>query len=68
MMAESREIFIPKQAKSEDKTQFRTISVLNVEGKIFFSVMTKRMTLYDRQQLRRHFSAEGWGTRILKMR
>ena len=38
--------FIPKEEKSENVTQFRTISVLNVEGKIFFSVLARRMTSY----------------------
>ncbi|CAC5377986.1 unnamed protein product [Mytilus coruscus] len=38
--------FIPKEEKSEDITQFRTISHLNVEGKIFFSIMARRMTSY----------------------
>ncbi|VDI69743.1 Hypothetical predicted protein [Mytilus galloprovincialis] len=38
--------FIPKEEKLEDITQFRTISLLNVEGKIFFSFMARRMTSY----------------------
>ncbi|CAC5393214.1 unnamed protein product [Mytilus coruscus] len=38
--------FIPKGEKSEDITQFRTISLLNVEGNIFFSIMARRMTSY----------------------
>ena len=37
--------FIPKEEKSEDITQFRTISLLNVEGKIF-SIIARRMTSY----------------------
>ena len=35
-------IFTPK----EKITQFRTISLLNVEGKIFFSVLAKRLTKF----------------------
>ena len=38
--------FTPKEEKSENITQFRTISLLNVEGKIFFSVLARRMTSY----------------------
>ncbi|VDI70145.1 Hypothetical predicted protein [Mytilus galloprovincialis] len=38
--------FIPKEEKSEDITQFRTISLLNVQGLIFFSIMARRMTSY----------------------
>ena len=38
--------FIPKEEKSEHITQFVTISLLNVEGKIFFSVLARRMTSY----------------------
>ena len=38
--------FVPKEEKSEQIGQFRTISLLNVEGKIFFSIMARRMTTY----------------------
>ena len=38
--------FIPKVKDSHNITQFRGISLLNVEGKIFFSVMARRMTSY----------------------
>ena len=37
-------IFTPKEKDSKDISQFRTISLLNVEGKIFFSVLSKRLT------------------------
>lgn len=39
-------IFIPKEANSKDISQFRNIALLNVEGKIFFSVLARRMTTY----------------------
>ena len=38
--------FVPKEENSSTIDQFRTISLLSVEGKIFFSVLAKRMTLY----------------------
>ncbi|XP_063448172.1 uncharacterized protein LOC134727719 [Mytilus trossulus] len=38
--------FIPKEEKSETLKQFRTISLLNVEGKIFLAILAKRMTNY----------------------
>lgn len=37
-------ILIPKEQNSKTMRQFRSIAMLNVEGKIFFSVMTRRMT------------------------
>ncbi|KAJ8334018.1 hypothetical protein SKAU_G00413370 [Synaphobranchus kaupii] len=38
--------FIPKEKDSRNITQFRGIALLNVEGKIFFTVMARRMTSY----------------------
>lgn len=38
--------FIPKEKDSHDISQFKGIALLNVEGKIFFSVVAKRMTNY----------------------
>ncbi|XP_033755855.1 uncharacterized protein LOC117338607 [Pecten maximus] len=38
--------FIPKEENSETLKQFRTISLLNVEGKIFLAILAKRMTTY----------------------
>ena len=38
--------FIPKEENSETLKQFRTISLLNIEGKIFLAVLAKRMTTY----------------------
>ena len=37
-------IYIPKEKDSKGLNQFRPISLLNVEGKIFFSIMTSRLT------------------------
>ena len=44
MMAEG--VYIPKEQNSSTINQFRPISLLNVEGKIFFSVMAARLTRY----------------------
>jgi hypothetical protein len=38
--------FIPKEKNSQSLKQFRTISLLNVEGKIFLAVLARRMTSY----------------------
>ncbi len=39
-------VSIPKQQNAKTIEQFRSIALLNVEGKIFFSVMARRMTTY----------------------
>ena len=39
-------VYIPKEANPKDKGQYRHIALLNVEGKIFFAVMARRMTTY----------------------
>ena len=39
-------IHIPKEKGSKDIDQFRPISLLNVEGKIFFGVIAQRMTSF----------------------
>ncbi len=39
-------IFIPKEQNSTNISQFRPIALLNVEGKIFFSVLSRRMTSF----------------------
>ncbi|GFO39082.1 reverse transcriptase [Plakobranchus ocellatus] len=39
-------VYIPKQQDLKGIIQFRPISLLNVEGKIFFSVMASRLTKY----------------------
>ena len=49
--------FIPKEEDSKSLEQFRTISLLNVECKIFLSVLARRMTSYQ-QQIHRHFSSK----------
>ena len=37
-------VYIPKEKDSKGLNQFRPISMLNVEGKIFFSIMASRLT------------------------
>ena len=39
-------IFIPKERDSLEISQFRPISLLNVEGKVFFSVVAQRLSSY----------------------
>lgn len=39
-------VLIPKEEESTNISQFRPISLLNVEGKIFFSIVAQRMTSY----------------------
>ena len=43
---ESEGIFTPKERNSKTVNQFRTISLLNVEGKIFFAILAKRLTSF----------------------
>ena len=44
--AEADGVYIPKEALSEILNQFRPISLLNVEGKIFFGVLTGRLVRF----------------------
>lgn len=39
-------VWIPKEENSTKLKQFRSISLLSMEGKIFFSVLSRRMTEY----------------------
>merc|ERR1712240_820684 len=39
-------VYIPKEQDSSSINQFRPISLLNVEGKIFFSVMASRLSTF----------------------
>nr|XP_055028991.1 uncharacterized protein LOC129418090 [Misgurnus anguillicaudatus]XP_055035306.1 uncharacterized protein LOC129423146 [Misgurnus anguillicaudatus] len=39
-------IWIPKEENANDITQFRTISLLSVEGKIFFKILANRLSEY----------------------
>jgi Reverse transcriptase (RNA-dependent DNA polymerase) len=39
-------VFIPKEEKSVELSQFRPIALMNVEGKIFFSVLAKRVSTF----------------------
>jgi len=38
--------FAPKEKDSKNVKQFRTISLLSVKGKIFFSILARRLTIY----------------------
>ncbi len=37
-------VWIPKEENSKNINQFRTISLLSVEGKVFFSIVSQRLT------------------------
>jgi len=39
-------IFTPKEKNFKHISQFRTISLLNVEGKIFFAILARRLSTY----------------------
>ncbi|XP_052260999.1 uncharacterized protein LOC127865146 [Dreissena polymorpha] len=39
-------LFVPKETNSHNISQFRTISLLNVEGNFFFAVLARRLTTY----------------------
>ncbi|XP_060556916.1 uncharacterized protein LOC132717462 [Ruditapes philippinarum] len=43
---EAEGILTPKERNSKNVNQFRTISLLNVEGKIFFAILARRLTSY----------------------
>ncbi|XP_052217978.1 uncharacterized protein LOC127835582 [Dreissena polymorpha] len=43
---EAEGIFTPKERNSKTVNQFRTISLLNVEGKIFFAILARRLTSF----------------------
>ena len=43
---EAEGVFIPKEDGAKDVAKFRTISLLNVEGKLFFSLKADRMTSF----------------------
>ena len=56
MLAGGRKKITPKKKDAKDITQFRTISLLNVEGNIFFLCTCQETDkVYDRQQLCRHY-------------
>ena len=42
----AEDCFIPKEEDSSTLTQFRTMSLLNVEGKIFLAVVANRVTSF----------------------
>ena len=39
-------VWIPKEEKSKEIGQFRIISLLNTEGKIFFSILSRRLSMF----------------------
>ena len=39
-------VLIPKEKDATDISQFQPISLLNVEGKIFFSIIAQRLSTY----------------------
>ena len=39
-------VWIPKEEKSKEIDQFRIISLLNTEGKIFFSILSRRLSKF----------------------
>jgi hypothetical protein len=43
---EAEGTFTPKERNSKSVNQFRTISLLNVEGKIFFAILARSLTSY----------------------
>ena len=43
---EAEGVFIPKEEGAKTVDQFRTISLLNVEGKLFFSLKADRITTF----------------------
>ena len=43
-------VVIPKEKDASNIDQFRQINLLNVEGKVFFSIVAKRMTTYLKQK------------------
>lgn len=43
---EAARIFIPKELNSTTINQFRNIALLNVEGKLFFTVLAKRIARF----------------------
>ena len=43
---EAEGIFTPNERNLKTVNQFRTISLLNVEGKIFFAILSKRLTSF----------------------
>ncbi|XP_052223956.1 uncharacterized protein LOC127839608 [Dreissena polymorpha] len=43
---EAEGIFTPKERNSKAVNQFRTISLLNVEGNIFFAILARRLTSF----------------------
>lgn len=51
-------VWIPKEEDAKDISQFRTISLLSVEGKIFFSILSRRLTEFLLKNS--YIDTEGW--------
>ena len=60
-------VFIPKEGKSERIEQFRPISLLNVDGKIFFGILAKRLTDFVMTNGCECVSAESRGARFSRV-
>ncbi len=43
VLEKAKGCFVPKETDSSEINQFQAISLLSVEGKIFFSVLAKRI-------------------------
>lgn len=42
----AEDVWIPKEENANDITQFRTISLLSIEGKVFFKILDNRLMEY----------------------
>ncbi|XP_052256524.1 uncharacterized protein LOC127861838 [Dreissena polymorpha] len=60
---EAEGIFTPKERNSKTVNQFRTISLLNVQGKIFFAILARRLTSF--LTAFRHYHVDGHIQKII---
>ncbi|XP_052218148.1 uncharacterized protein LOC127835750 [Dreissena polymorpha] len=60
---EAEGIFTPKEHNYKTVNQFRTISLLNVEGKIFFAILARRLTSF--MTALRHYHVGGHIQKII---
>ncbi len=61
------EIIIPKEKNSPTISQFRQISLLSMEVKIFLDVVTQRLSIPAEQQLHWYSSEESRDTKLFRM-
>lgn len=54
-------VCIPKEEKSENSDQFRAISLLSVESKIFYSIVAKRLSNFLLSSMYIDTSVQKWG-------